>query len=292
MKKLLVLAAFAALVIPSCNQTPIDLGGDAPAVKIEKAKMADVAKKVVIKDGPAKEAGYKNIDLADSGVYCIDMGTAVKADDESHIITGTYTTSDGITYILTDFGTIIIDANGNITIKKNGETELTATCEEVEKLPENDFTRDIAHSWRIDKIDISVTADGKSVGFTKEGCDLYTIAKEIKTQAESLGANIEGFDVEKLKGYNVTRLTVTSSKTFIIEFEGAPTFKAEIPADKVIGYSFEYKLETGSDNDLLNATASCTFTPQTETTAWLRVQVKSENITGYVLFIMSKADVQ
>lgn len=296
MKKLLVLAAFAALVIPSCNQTPIDLGGDAPKVQIQKAKNADVAKKVVIKEGPAKEAGYKSIDLADSGIYCIDLGTAVKADDDVQIITGTYTTEDGVTYILSGFGKVIFDANGNITIIKEeegGETvELTATVENVEKLPENDFTRDIAHSWRIDKVDISVSADGKNIGFTKDGCNLYAIAKEIKAQAEKFGAKIEGFDIEKLNGYNVTRLTVTSSRTFIIEFDGAPTFKAEIPADKVVGYTFEYKLETGSDNDLLNASASCSFTPQTETTAWLRVQVKSESITGYVIFIMSQADAQ
>ena len=285
MKKLLVLAAFAALVIPSCNQTPIDLGGDAPIVKIQKAKNADVAKKVVIKDGPAKEAGYKNIDLADSGVYCIDMGAPLKAGDDSQIITGTYTTEDGVTYILTGFGTIVIDANGNITIKKNGETELVATCETVTKLPENDFTSAIAHSWTIDKVDIGVTAEGKSVNITKEGCNLYAIAQEIKTIAQT-----EGFDIEKFKGYNVTRLTVSSSRTFIIEFEGAPTFKAEIPADKVVGYSFEYKLENGSDNELLNATASCTFAPRTETTAELTVKVNSEIIKGHVTFFMSKAD--
>ena len=285
MKKLLVLAAIAALVIPSCSQTPIDLGGDAPSVKIQKAKNADVAKKVVIKDGPAKEAGYKNIDLADSGVYCIDMGAPLKSGDDSQIITGTYTTEDGVTYILTGFGTIVIDANGNITIKKNGETELVATCETVTKLPENDFTSAIAHSWTIDKVDIGVTAEGKSVNFTDNGCNLYAIAQKIKNIAQT-----ENFDIEQFKGYNVTRLTVSSSRTFIIEFEGAPTFKAEIPADKVVGYSFEYKLETGSDNDLLNATATCSFKGTSETTAELTVKVNSELIKGHVTFFMSKAD--
>ena len=292
MKKLLILAAFAALVIPSCNQTPIDLGGDGPKVSIPKAKNANVAQKVVIKEGPAKEAGYKSIDLADSGIYCIDLGTAVKSGEDSQIITGTYTTADGVTYILTGFGEIIIDANGNITIKKNGETELTATCEKAEKLPENDFTRDIAHSWRVDKVDLSITADGKNVGFVKDGCNLYAIAQELKAQAESLGANMDGFNIETLKGYNVSRLTVTSSGSLIIEFVtgGAPTLKADIPLNKVVGYSFEYKIETGSGNDLINATANCSFIPQTENTAWLRVQVKSNDMAGYITFIMTKID--
>lgn len=289
MKKLLILAAFAALVIPSCSQSPVDLGEQLPMAQIQKAPNASVAKKVVVKEGPAKEAGYMNIDLADSGVYCIEKAL-LKSDAEVQIITGTYTTADGVTYILTGFGTIKIDANGNITILKTGESELTGVTENVVKLPENDFTNAIAHSWTIDQVDIRVTAEGKTVNFTKQGCDLYAIATQIKS---IVGTDMGSFDVEQFRGYNVTRLTVSSSRTFIIEFEGATTFKAEIPADVNIltttsGYTFKYV--GGSGNDIIGGEANCTFFPSSATTAQLTVQVKSNNITGYVTFYMTKAD--
>lgn len=286
MKKLFVLAALAALVvIPSCQQ--IDLGGKTAQPKIEKAPKTDVAKKVVINEGPAKDKGYKEIDLGDSGIYCIEK-LASKADD-IEVLTGTYSTSDGKTFILTGFGTIIIDGN-NITIKRTGESDVTATCTQAEKLPESQFTTDIAHSWSIYKVDLSVTASGKNIGITKEGCDLEQIGKELLAQAEKLNVKIDNFDPNTLKGYNVKRLTVTSSKSFIIEFYTNPPapFKADV--SNFVDYKFVYEIKNGSGNEIINATAECEFIPKTETTAWLRVKVTNKDFSGYVIFMMNKAD--
>ena len=286
MKKLLILAALAALIAPSC-QNKVDLGGT-PLVKIQKAPLASVAQKVLVKEGVAKDMGYQSIDLGDSGVYCIEM-IPLKANN-IEVFTGTFTTADGKTYILAGFGTVIIDGN-NITIKKDGESDVTATCTKAEKLPENQFTDDIAHTWVVNKVDVSLTVEGKNIGFVKDGCDLEQIGKELVAQAQKLNVEVDNFDPNTLKGYNVKRLTVTSSKSLIIEFATNPPapFKADI--SNFVDDKFVYEIKNGEGNEIINATAECTFTPQTETTAWLRVKVTNKDFSGYVIFIMTKADI-
>ena len=88
------------------------------------------------------------------------------------------------------------------------------------------------------------------------------------------------------------RLTVTSSKTFIIEFVTNPPapFKADV--SQFLDYKFVYEIKNGGGNELINATAECTFTPTSETTAKLRVKVTNKDFSGYVTFIMTKADAQ
>ena len=292
MKKLLVFAAIAALVIPSCNnRADVDLGGnDGPKPQIEKAKNSDNAKKITLKSGAATEKGYKEIEFTDGGRYIITR-TITKAE-ETEVLTGKYTIQD-LVYILENFGTVSMNTTtGDVTIEvqqEDGTKEtITAVYQEEEKLPETDFSRDIAHTWKIDKVDISVVADGKTVGFVKTGCNLEEIGKELVAQAKSLGAEVN-VDVDKLKGYNVLFLTLTSSQTFMVEFSGADTFKGKM--EGVVGYKFNYTLQNGTGNELLNASAECEFIPQTTTTAWLTVKVKSgDSFSGRVIFQMTVAD--
>ncbi|MBR5403679.1 MAG: hypothetical protein IK113_05600 [Bacteroidales bacterium] len=288
MKKFFIYAAIAALVIPfvSCNNK-IDYGGNGPQAKIEKAKNADNAKKITIQQGTAKDKGIKEIEFTDGGLYIVTR-EKTKADDNTEVITGTYTL-ENLVYILQNFGSVSFDGNGNVTIELQGGETVTATYQEEDKLPESDFSNSIAHTWRIDKVDISVVADGKNIGFVKDGCDLELIGKDIVEQAKSLGADVN-VNLDQLKGYNVKSLSFTSSNTFIVEFTGAPVFKANVSGINLNSYKFTYKLEAGVDNELLNAEAECEFAPQTEKTAWLTVKVNADDFSGRVIFMMTVID--
>lgn len=289
MKKFFVFAATAALLLSfvSCNNK-IDYGGNTgPQAKIEKAKNADDAKKITVKSGTAADQGYQQIEFTDGGRYIITRSTQeTKADDNTEILTGTYTVQNNI-YVLDGFGSIEFGSNGSFTIKLEGGVTVTGTGEEEPKLPDNDFSRDIAHTWKIDKVDLSVNADGKNIGFVKDGCNLEQIGKELIEQAKKLGANVT-VDVAKLAGYNVKTVSFTTSNTFIVEFTGADPFKANISG--ISGYNFTYKLEIGTSNEILNAEAQCEFAPQTANTAWLTVKVNSDDFNGRVIFIMTVAD--
>lgn len=288
MKKLIVFAAIAAMVIPfvSCNNK-IDYG-DGPQAKIEKAKYTEVAKKVTIKEGTASTTqGIKEIEFTDGGRYIITRNQGTKAEGDE-ILTGTYRI-ENLIYILENFGSVEFGSDGSLTITLSTGETVSGSYEEEDKLPESDFTRDIAHTWKIDGIDLSVVADGKNVGVSKPkgGCDLEVIGKELIEQAKNFGADIS-VDLSKLKGYNVKSLSFTTSNTFIVEFTGAPAFKANVSG--ISGYSFNYKLEVGSENELLNAEAECKFEPQTDKTAWLTVKVKGSDFNGKIIFFLSVID--
>lgn len=286
MKKIFIFAAIAALVIPfvSCNNK-IDYGGNGNQAKIEKAKYSDYAKKVTVKSGDAKDNGIQEVEFTDGGRYIITIANT-KADENTEIKTGTYTYKDGV-YTLDDGSTFSFDTSGNFVFKrKSGET-LSGTFVEQSKIAAGDFIRDIAHTWKITKIDISINADGKNIGVVKEGSNFEQIGKELIEQAKSMGATIN-VDVDKLKGYDVKTLTFTSSGTFVVEFTGAPTFKAVLSG--ISGYNFKYTLEAGVGNDILNAEAECKFEPQTPTTAWLTANVKGDGFKGRVIFMLTVAD--
>ena len=237
MKKLIVFAAIAAMVIPfvSCNNK-IDYG-DGPQAKIEKAKNADDAKKITVQSGnDAYDQGYQQIEFTDGGRYIITRSSQkTKADDDTEILTGTYTVQNNV-YVLAGFGSIEFGSNGSFTIKLEGGVTVTGTGQEEPKLPDNDFSRDIAHTWKIDGVDLSVVADGKNVGVIKPngGCNLEVIGQELLDQAKNLGVNVS-VDLSKLKGYNVVSLSFTSSNTFIVDFSGAAVVPVNDPAHRVIG---------------------------------------------------------
>ena len=287
MKKLIVFAAIAAMVIPfvSCNNK-IDYG-DGPQAKIEKAKYTEVAKKVTIKEGTVSTTqGIKEIEFTDGGRYIITRNQGTKAEGDE-ILTGTYRI-ENLIYILENFGSVEFGSDGSLTIKlTNGDT-VTGSYEEEEKAPSNDYNNALAHTWKIDRIDISVDADGKNVGVVIDGCDLEKIAKDlIKKAKDTYNVEID-IDLAALKGYEIKYLTISSYNTFMVEFTGADTFKGTMQG--INGYKFNYKLENGEGNELLNAEAECTFTPKSATTAWLQVNVKSDDFSGRIIFQMSLAE--
>ncbi len=287
MKKLIVFAAIAAMVIPfvSCNNK-IDYG-DGPQAKIEKAKYTEVAKKVTIKEGTVSTTqGIKEIEFTDGGRYIITRNQGTKAEGDE-ILTGTYRI-ENLIYILENFGSVEFGSDGSLTITLSTGETVSGSYEEEEKAPSNDYTNALVHTWKIDRIDISVDADGKNVGVVIDGCDLEKIAKDlIKKAKDTYNVEID-INLAALKGYEIKYLTISSYNTFMVEFTGADTFKGTMQG--INGYKFNYKLENGEGNELLNAEAECTFTPKSATTAWLQVNVKSDDFSGRIIFQMSLAE--
>ena len=292
MKKFLVFAALAAMVITSCNQNKIDYGeNNGPQPKIEKAANASHAKKVVVTGEPKLKLGIEKFEATDGGRFCIEKTVVAKADGDVEYITGTYVFSDGVYTLYVDgklFGTVKIDGSV-IEFNLEGEDTVSGTGEEEDKLPGSDVVDAFAQTWIIDKIDVSIVADGKNIGFTKPGCDLPAIAEEIKKQAESLGVTVN-LDMTQFKGMKVTYLSLTSSGSLIIEFEDAKTIKAEVSGLDVSAGTFHYDVQASSGNQIINASADCKFEAKSQTEAWLTVSITiDEGSKGRVIFMMKKA---
>lgn len=292
MKKFLVFAALAAMVITSCNQNKVDYGtNDGPKPKIEKASKANYAKKIVVTGAPTEQLGITKFEATDGGRFCIEKNVVAKADNDVDYITGTYEFADGVYTLYVDgkkFGTVTIK-DGNIEFKLEGEEPVTGKGEEEDKLPGSDVVDGLAQTWIIDKIDVSIVADGKNIGFNKPGCDLPAIADEIIAQAKNLGVTVN-IDKEQFKGMKVTYLSLTSSGSLIIEFEDAKAIKAEVSGLDISTGKFHYDVQANNGNQIINASADCAFEPKSNTEAWLTVSITiDDNSKGRVIFMMKKA---
>jgi hypothetical protein len=293
MKKFLVFAALAAMVITSCNQNKVDYGvSDGPKAKIEKAANSTNAKKVVISGAAKDKLGYNQFEATDGGRFIIDKGTPVKADDDVDYITGTYVFADGV-YTLTvngkKFGTVKIDGN-NIEFNLEGEDPVSGTIVVEDKLPSSDTVDGFAQTWTIEKIDVSIVTENKqNIGFMKTGCDLPVIAQEIINQAKALNIDVD-IDLSQLEGMKVTYLSLTSSGTLIIEFENAKAIKAEVSNLDLSTGAFHYDIQADNGNEIINASADCKFEPKSATEAVLTLSIViGDDLKGRVMFYLKKA---
>lgn len=293
MKKFLVFAALAAMVITSCNQNKVDYGlSDGPKVKIDKAANSTYAKKVVIAGDAKDKHGYNQFEATDGGRFIIDKGTPVKADDDIDYITGTYVFADGV-YTLTvngkKFGTVKIEGN-TIEFNIEGEDPVSGTVVVEDTLPSSDLVDGLAQTWIIEKIDVSIVTENKQkIGFVKTGCDLPVIAQEIMDQAKALKIDVD-IDLSQLAGMKVTYLSLTSSGTLIIEFENGKVIKADVSNLDLSTGGFHYDVQADNGNEIINASADCKFVAKSATEAWLTVSIViGDDLKGEVIFMMKKA---
>ena len=299
MKKFFLLAALAAMLVPfaACNQK-VDYG--------KKTNVQIPAAKYSAQKFDLNHAELKGIEFTDGGYYVITQELTTKATiDQSQSFAyffGPYSV-DGSTYILLNekgekFGTVTLGQGNTITIttKNHGTIETTYTV--ADPSVENEFFNNIAHAWTVDKVDLSITYNGKNVGIVEDGSNLDKIAEDLLKRAEELGVEFstDVFDPSTLDGLGITHVIFSSSNSFIICFADGSALKGDLSDidlewdEEDYGYGFEYAFKE-EGNDLLNTSGECVFTPMSANTAWLQITVKhGDNFTGRVIFYMTVSD--
>ena len=142
------------------------------------------------------------------------------------------------------------------TIENGKPVEITIlNVQEVEELS-LDILAELCRKWKVSAIDIHVEGGdlaqgGISGGQVFKHGNLYEIAKAIKAK----GVN---FDAEKLQGYEITSVNFAPTGKILITFSNQDPYVGEWDIDK--SGKFEYELDYGEGNDLLNAEANGTIT--------------------------------
>ena len=280
MKKFFLMAAFAAMLVPftACNKK------DGVRAQIPAASNSANAKKVELSiPAPVKDGkSITSFEFTDGGRYILSL-VETKASDETYE-TGSYTFANGV-YTLEGFGTIAIDGN-NVTITATGEAAVQTTGTVADT---SNNLSEMAQTWSVDKIDVSINTGNGNIGFVKNGCDLEEIATEIIAQAEKMGVKVE-IDLGQFKGATIKYVSFSSSKTIMVEFTNGLVFVGDLSGviTDAEAYAFHYELKN-EGNDLINASADCRFIPKSDKTAYFTVNVDLDNDNkGRVMFIMTK----
>lgn len=282
MKKFILFAASIAAVVMfvSCNKGGNNSGNaetilPAPATAVN-------ARKMVMESSAIATTSVHYIELTESARYIV-------AEEKNGHITyqrGKYVllTKAAQHFSLEGYGTITIDGN-NITIApKTGET-VTVPFTQATTLPASDFFTTVARAWKVEKTDLAVNMDGKSIGVVKSGCDLPAIATELNSKGLSI-------NVDALQGYVVKELNFTMAKTIEIAFTGKDSFVGSF--NMSASGKFDYKFEGSVGNQMLSAEANGNVDNTQESgklyvTFNTKVSSAGKEYTGTVMFILSPA---
>ena len=236
MKKLLYLAAFAALLLPvSCKDQDVQEKTVLPA-----PKMAEHAQKLIL--GQNDKTDIQFIELTESGHYLVKFHKEVKSFEGDRCLSNTFS-HNGDAYDLNGFGSIRLNGN-DLIVNESGKPSYTVPVTVENKLPQSEFFTTICRSWKIDMTDISVKVGTSDVGIRKSGCNLGEITKDLVGKGVSVAYSFEGIKVD--------RITFTSSQTFGVKFSNGMLFvgKYSIKNDGTFGYDFDHV-----GNDYFNASA-------------------------------------
>ena len=206
MKKFIVLAALAALIIPlACNRD----NPEAKTVLPAPAK-AQFAKKLVLAE--TDKTDIASIEFTESGYYIL---RTQKTKSSTHDYASDTYTCTGDLYTLKGFGTIEHKGNQLIISPLNG-SPVTVTATEGDKLPTSEFYTTVCRSWKVVKTDVNMKVGSSDIGLRKDGCDLHEIATELNSHGAKLALTFDGF--------KVNRITFTASKTFEVNFANKEHF--------------------------------------------------------------------
>ena len=297
MKKYSFLLAAAAVLIPlavSCNKSGSTTDTEKEIV-VPPAPMAPYAKKIVL-DTPTEIVLDKHsyqlqkVEVTETGRYIVTgsylsaVESSVKSTKGStpfDYLSGTYSTKDGISYELKDFGTVKFTNNQLTYTGKNG-APVNAKAGLAPQLLSG-LASSLAHDWKIDKTDVSVTAGSGTVGVVKNGCDLPAIAADLNAKGLKI-------DTDLVAGYVVEKISFTSFRTIQISFTNKDPFVGEFTLNDATG-ALSYTLEGSVGNYIFNGTASGSAKLLSKDSVQLTMNIKvesgSETYSGRAIFILS-----
>lgn len=292
MKKLFILLAAAALMLPlaSCHKDP-GKDKDQP-VEMKPAATADVAKVVSFESAPAeKKPTYSrgnviyemiSIEFTEANRYILKgKPVATKAgNSDVEILTGPYTEKNGTYQCTGDFsGTVTVSGNGSnkdVTVNTGGEEQKTTGNVSAPSTGSSDKTN-ASRTWKVVNCVVAVSGNGLSVnkGFT--GCNMEEIAKYIKSNGGDINPDI-------LAGYNVSEILFTGSNTVVISFTNAPDFGGSYTLN---GENFSMTLEVGG-NDLVNQKATGSLSFPADGKAEFSLMMSFKGYTGGIDFSLTE----
>lgn len=297
MKKLFILLAAAALLLPlaSCKKDPKP--SDQDPVEMKPAATAEVAKTVSFASAPEDNKPtylsgntiYEmiSIEFTESSRYILyRKPVATKAGEgEVEVVTGPYTESNGTYKCTGEFeGSVAVSGDGS-----NKEVTVTATNAEGQK-EETKTTGTVtstssssqgqtnaARTWKVASCVVTISG-GVSIekGFT--GCNL----QEIATYAANNG--VKNLDPAKLKGYSITEIIFTGANSMTISFSNGVSFGGTYTLS---GSNISYKLTSGS-NEFINTSASGTLEFPKDGQAELSLNTTVKGYSGGIDFTLTE----
>lgn len=293
MKKLFILLAAAALMLPlaSCHKDP-GKDKDQP-VEMKPAATADVAKVVSFESAPAEKKPTYNhgnviyemisIEFTEASRYILKgKPVATKAgNSDVEILTGPFTEKNGTYQCTGDFtGTVTVSGTGSnkdVTVNTGGEEQKTTGNVSAPSSGSSDKTN-ASRTWKIASCVVNVSGEGITVnkGFNG-GCNLEAIAKYIKDNGGKI--NVDAF-----VGYDLTEILFTGSNTVVFRFKNAPDFGGSYTLN---GENFSMTLEVGG-NDLVNQKATGSLSFPADGKAEFSLMMSFKGYTGGIDFSLTE----
>ncbi len=256
MKKFYIIIAIAVVslfALSSCNNKN---GGDSQVkdVVMKDGKTKAAAKTVKFdklvdgeKDMPifheegesGNEYNLGQVEFTEDGnaaAQLLPVETKADVSDLGNIINKVFTyTESGGTYTIPGFGTVTISGNSVHIAFEDGSTfDGTATVNPTTTSSVNE--NNLARTWKVDKVILSVSGNGVSAMKSFNGCNLYEMAK----YAVDNGVTSLQDQLDKLEGYNVANIIFTGADSFIFSFTGADAIwgSFSLPSGNKISYTF------------------------------------------------------
>jgi len=285
MKKLVMLVAAAAMILPlvsSCEKDKPEVEED---VVMEPAATADDAKLISfesnldsapILNNDDKTYKFISIEFTEDSRYILVRQLVAEAETKAwgsdiSVLIGSFTKENSNTYSLSgDFSGKVEISSNNVTVIVNGESQ-TSNANITDTVKGTQEQTNANRSWIVKSCIVKITGKGVSIEKSFSGCDFYEIGKYVKDN----GVN---YDPSKLSGYNIEEIIFTGQNTMILIFTQADDFYGTYTLS---GKNIRYVLSMGG-TDLMNASASGTLDFPSEGKAKLSLNVAFNNYSGTI----------
>lgn len=272
MKKILFAATLVAMLplLFSCGKQ--NNGGEN---QFEEPRFIQYAGKLVPRGGepapaariaPAAISQITFLEFTESGLFVIARGTSFTS--------GTYTTNDGLTFTLSNGGTVTLSGTSGevtVTISPSGETFKASFTRAT-------TTNTAFRTWNIDKVRATVQGFGDPVTAQFDGCDLSQIKKFL---------NDNGHKGDYLPDCKLLSITLTGANTVLFTFsDDMPDVGSCSISGENVSFSWFSKNRIF---ELENAKATISYM---DGKCILRVDagLKGSTTSGSVTFVMSPMD--
>lgn len=254
------LIALAALAVVACNK-----GNDKVPTSFPVQEESKTTGKY---EAGSSTAAYQGFEVTNSLPK-----TYIITEKNGNVLEGNCTelsgSAEGTTvYDCQGFGTVEVKAGNalpslpskgvlaeyTITFRPKGGSPVIVVTNKV-PVNESEGAQNLCRKWVVEKTVISV-AGGQlpstlGVGHSFAGFDAPAIWKYLADNSNGLIKN-----TTELNGYVLSFIRFTTSGSIIFKFENGEVFYGEVDLSNLNAGKFDYELEVGEGNDLINGTAA------------------------------------
>lgn len=300
MKKLFAALLTAVVLLPLSCEKP---GEDNDAVVLPDPATKALAQLIKFTGAPemsysGKTISLLSIEITEASRYIVlykdviaPAATSTKATGSKiNCLVGSFTHSSGV-FKLAGFGDVK-PGSGEAQVTPTGGTAFSAPATITKTTTNTVLQSNAARTWRVSSIDISVSGGSlgnSTVGKFYNGCNLYTIASDIKAK----GVSISDDQLASLNGYNVNEVILTGSGNFTVTFVNNAKSPVVGSWSGVGENSFSYNLGD-SGVPLLTGSASGTLSFPTNSTCEMSVSATilggSQTYSATLVFTLAEVN--